>query len=94
LSGVGDMVLSCTSDLSRNRRLGLGLGRGSSLKQVLQEIGQVVESLSNIKTLLELAREHNVDLPITEQVFAVIEGKVSPEQALQALLARQPKAEV
>ncbi|MBM93850.1 MAG: glycerol-3-phosphate dehydrogenase [Legionellales bacterium] len=94
LSGVGDIVLSCTSDLSRNRRLGLGLGRGASLQEVLEGIGQVVESLNTVDLLMSLASKHAVSLPITEQVQLILKGVVKPDQALSALLSRPPRAEL
>ena len=93
LAGVGDIVLSCTSDMSRNRRLGLGLGRGMLLQDVLQEIGQVVESIENIEFVISLAQQYNVSLPISEQVADVVSGKVGPNQALAALLSRKSKPE-
>lgn len=93
LAGVGDIILSCTSDLSRNRRLGLGLGRGFLLKDVLKEIGQVVESIENIEFIIRLAKQYNVALPISEQVAEVVSGKVMPEQALKSLLSRSSKPE-
>ena len=94
LAGVGDVVLSCTSDLSRNRRLGLGLGRGENLSQVMAEIGQVVESNNNINVLLALASQHGVSLPITEQVAKVVTAEKTPEQAMKDLMARRPVAEL
>jgi glycerol-3-phosphate dehydrogenase (NAD(P)+) len=93
LAGVGDIILSCTSDMSRNRRLGLGLGRGMLLQDVLKEIGQVVESVENIDFVIGLAKQYNVALPISEQVAAVVSGKVSPKQAVTALLSRESKPE-
>ncbi len=94
LAGVGDVVLSCTSDLSRNRRLGLGLGRGQTLEDTLNTIGQVVESVDNVSRLLDLARQCSVSLPITEQVQAIFQGVSTPQQALTALLSRPPAAEL
>lgn len=94
LAGVGDVVLSCTSDLSRNRRLGLGLGRGQTLQDTVKTIGQVVESIDNVSRLLDLARQCSVSLPITEQVQAILQGRRTPQQALTALLARPPVAEL
>ncbi len=93
LAGVGDLVLTCTGDLSRNRRLGLALGRGTALKQALAEIGQVVESVQTVDEIMRLARRHDVELPIAEHVQRVLHEEISPEEGLKLLLAREPKAE-
>ncbi|MDZ7735437.1 MAG: NAD(P)H-dependent glycerol-3-phosphate dehydrogenase [Gammaproteobacteria bacterium] len=93
LAGLGDLVLTCTDDQSRNRRLGLALGRGETLEQASAAIGQVIEGARTAATALSLAEKHGIVMPITEQVVAVIEGKCTPREAVQALLAREPKAE-
>src|SRR5699024_9666364 len=72
LSGLGDLVLTCTGDLSRNRRLGLALGRGTPLKTALGEIGQVVESMVTADEVVRLANQHHLDLPIASGVHAVL----------------------
>jgi glycerol-3-phosphate dehydrogenase (NAD(P)+) len=93
LAGVGDLVLTCTGDLSRNRRLGLALGRGAALKQAVAEIGQVVESIETVNQVMQLARRHGVELPITEQVQRVLAEEITPAEGLRALLAREQKPE-
>jgi glycerol-3-phosphate dehydrogenase (NAD(P)+) len=93
LAGVGDLVLTCTGDLSRNRRLGLALGRGAPLKQAVAEIGQVVESVETVNQVMQLARRHGVELPITEQVQRVLAEEITPAEGLRALLAREQKPE-
>ncbi len=93
LSGVGDLVLTCTGELSRNRSFGLALGRGVPIEQALAEIGQVVEGVRTAEELMRLAARHSVELPIAEQVYRVIQGEITPLQALINLLSRQPKAE-
>lgn len=94
LAGLGDIILSSTSDLSRNRRLGLNLGKGLSLSEAKQAMGMhTVESLSNVGILLKLAQSHEIELPIAEQVRDVLAEDVSPGDALKLLLARGPKAE-
>src|SRR5699024_1674022 len=93
LSGLGDLVLTCTGDLSRNRRLGLALGRGTPLKTALGEIGQVVESMVTADEVVRLANQHHLDLPIASGVHAVLHGKVTPEDAVRQLLARDQKPE-
>ena len=93
LAGLGDLVLTCTGDLSRNRRLGLALGRGVGLRQAIAEIGQVVESVQTVDTVMRHAREHDVELPITALVQRVLHEEMSPTEAMQALITREQKAE-
>jgi glycerol-3-phosphate dehydrogenase (NAD(P)+) len=93
LAGLGDLVLTCTGDLSRNRRLGLALGRGQTLEDAVREIGQVVESVQTANEVMRLAQRHGVELPISENVRAVLHGDITPAEALQRLLSREQKAE-
>jgi len=93
LAGLGDLVLTCTGDLSRNRRLGLALGRGVPLKQAVAEIGQVVESVETVDTIMRLARRHGLDLPIAHGVERVLHEAITPAEALRELLAREQKPE-
>ncbi len=93
LTGVGDLVLTCTDDLSRNRRFGLALAQSKNLQEAEQEIGQVVEGKRNAELVVQLAHQHQIEMPITEAVFAIVCGKLTPRDAMQKLLAREPKAE-
>lgn len=93
LAGLGDLVLTCTGELSRNRRLGLALGRGQSLSDAVREIGQVVESIQTVDEVMRQAARHGIELPISSMVQAVLHGEITPAQALQRLLAREQKAE-
>ena len=93
LAGLGDLVLTCTGDLSRNRRLGLALGRGQSLADAVREIGQVVESVQTADEVMRLAERHGLELPIAHNVRDVLHGDITPAEALQRLLAREQKAE-
>ena len=93
LAGLGDLVLTCTGDLSRNRRLGLALGRGVGLKQAVAEIGQVVESVETADTIMRLARAHGLDLPIASGVQRVLREEITPADGLRELLAREQKPE-
>lgn len=93
LAGVGDLVLTCTGDLSRNRRLGLALGRGEPLKDAVAAIGQVVESIETVAQVMRLARRVGIELPISEQVELVLTEKITPQQGLNSLLAREQKPE-
>lgn len=93
LAGLGDLVLTATGDLSRNRRLGLALGRGVGLQQAIADIGQVVESVQTVDTVMKLAAAHGVELPITALVQRVLHEELTPAEGMQALLARQQKPE-
>lgn len=93
LAGVGDLVLTCTDDLSRNRRLGLALGRGSTLDEAVREIGQAIEGLETAKELYALAAANQVDMPITAQVKAILYDGAQPASTVQALLTRDAKPE-
>ena len=94
LAGLGDLVLTCTEDLSRNRRLGLGLAGGQSLEQALQDIGQVVEGVRTAREVVKLAEAQSVSMPIAEQVYQVLYMGTSPHAAVRALLNREQKPEM
>ena len=93
LSGLGDLVLTCTGDLSRNRRLGLALGQGVGIEAAIAQIGQVVESVLTADEVMRLAEQHGLDLPISEGVRAVLHGQVTPVEGLRTLMAREQKPE-
>ncbi|HET9049795.1 MAG TPA: NAD(P)H-dependent glycerol-3-phosphate dehydrogenase [Chiayiivirga sp.] len=93
LAGLGDLVLTCTGDLSRNRRLGLALGRGQSVVDAVREIGQVVESVQTADEVMRLATRHGLDLPISAQVQRVVHGEITPAEGLRSLMAREQKSE-
>ena len=93
LAGVGDLILTCTDDLSRNRRLGLALGRGTTLEIAVDEIGQVVEGFNTAREVVQLARAYRVDMPISEQVYLVLHEGLSPRDAVHNLLSRDIRSE-
>src|SRR6478736_3765144 len=93
LAGLGDLVLTCTGDLSRNRRLGLALGQGQTLDDAVRAIGQVVESVQTADEVMRLADRHGVELPIAHNVRDVLHGDITPAEGLRRLLAREQKAE-
>jgi glycerol-3-phosphate dehydrogenase (NAD(P)+) len=93
LSGLGDLVLTCTGDLSRNRRVGLGLGRGEALAAILAGLGHVAEGVSAAQAAHTLAGALGVDLPICEAVYRVLYEDLPPRRAVEALLAREPGPE-
>jgi glycerol-3-phosphate dehydrogenase (NAD(P)+) len=93
LAGAGDLILTCTGDLSRNRQLGLKLGKGKTLEQALEEIGQVVEGVNSAVEVQRLAIQHGINMPITEQVNGIIHLGWNPVEGVARLLAREQKAE-
>jgi glycerol-3-phosphate dehydrogenase (NAD(P)+) len=93
LAGLGDLVLTCTGDLSRNRRLGLALGRGQSIADAVREIGQVVESVQTADEVMRQAERVGIELPISSAVRAVLHGQLTPADGLRQLLAREQKPE-
>lgn len=93
LSGLGDLVLTATGELSRNRRVGLLLAAGQSLTDALQSLGHVAEGVLSAPTVLRRARALGVEMPITEAVVEVLEGRVAPVQAMVRLMTRQARAE-
>lgn len=93
LTGLGDLVLTCTDDQSRNRRTGIALGKGKDLETVVKEIGQVVEGVATAKEVVALAQKLNIDMPITGQVYNVLYQSASPKDAVDALFNRSIKNE-
>jgi glycerol-3-phosphate dehydrogenase (NAD(P)+) len=93
LAGMGDLVLTCTGALSRNRSLGVALGRGKALNQILSETREVAEGVKTSKSAKELAERHQIEMPITAEMYRVLYDGESPRAALQRLMTRSLKAE-
>jgi glycerol-3-phosphate dehydrogenase (NAD(P)+) len=93
LAGLGDLVLTCTGDLSRNRRLGLALGKGQSIREAVASIGQVVESIQTCDEVMRLAERFGIDLPISALVRRVLHEEITPQEGLKLLLSREQKPE-
>lgn len=93
LAGMGDLVLTCTDDQSRNRRFGLALGRGRTVTSALAEIGQVVEGMRTVSPVRALAQQHGVRMPITEQVYQLVHGKRTAQEAVARLMGGQHRHE-
>lgn len=93
LATLGDLILTATGDLSRNRRVGLGLAKGQTLEQVVQSLGHVAEGVPAAPALFGLAQQHGVDVPITESVCRLLQGEWSPMQAIAQLMSREPRDE-
>lgn len=93
LAGLGDLVLTCTGGLSRNRHVGMELGKGRSLKKILAEMKMVAEGVETASALMDLATELQIDLPITEQVHAILRESKSPADAIRDIMERPAKHE-
>jgi glycerol-3-phosphate dehydrogenase (NAD(P)+) len=93
LSGMGDLVVTCASRLSRNHMVGERLGRGEAIDYILKSMEQVAEGVWTCATARALARKHNIEVPITEEVYAVIREGKDPRAAVRDLMGRDPKAE-
>lgn len=93
LSGLGDLVLTATGDLSRNRRVGVLLAQGLSLQQAVQSLGHVAEGVYSARTVVERARRLGVEMPIAEAVVDLLDGRLEPAQAVSLLMTREPAAE-
>lgn len=93
LAGMGDLVLTCTDNQSRNRRMGLLLAQGRSVEDAIREIKQVVEGIKAAPEVLRLAQQHGVEMPITATISEVLEGRMSPVEAVRTLATRPAKPE-
>ena len=93
LTGAGDLILTATGDLSRNRRVGLQLAQGLPLEKILEDLGHVAEGVYTAREVAKLAKTRGVDMPVTDAVNAVLEGKLAPKAAVEQLLSRDPKRE-
>ncbi|WNV04566.1 NAD(P)H-dependent glycerol-3-phosphate dehydrogenase [Candidatus Methylospira mobilis] len=93
LAGVGDLILTCTDNQSRNRRFGLGVGKGLPFDDVIRSIGQEIEGIDASAGIYRLAQQHGVEMPITEQVYKVLHEGLTPREAAHNLLMREQKPE-
>jgi glycerol-3-phosphate dehydrogenase (NAD(P)+) len=93
LSGLGDLLLTCTDNQSRNRRMGLAVGKGLSVDQAQEEIQQVVEGVQAARLIHLLAQQKGIEMPITEQVYQVLYHGLPPQEAVQNLLTREYTSE-
>ena len=94
LTGLGDLVLTATGDLSRNRAVGIKLAEGQSLDRILADLGHVAEGVNSAETALRRANAHHVDMPITAAVNAILFGHANPRETVKRLLSREARAEV
>ena len=93
LSGLGDLIVTCLSEHSRNRKAGFLIGQGMSLENTKKEVGMVIESIDNIEVAYELGKSHNIEMPIVETVYKVLYEKLDPKEAVKNLMTRDKKME-
>ncbi len=93
LSGMGDLVLTCTGSLSRNYTVGTRLGKGEKLKDIIESMSMVAEGVATSESAYELSKKYKVDMPVVEQVYKTIKGDISPKDAVRKLMTRSLKAE-
>ena len=93
LTGAGDLILTATGDLSRNRRVGLQLAQGLPLDKILHDLGHVAEGVHSAREVTKLAQARGIDMPVTQAVNAVLQAKLTPKAAVEQLLSRDPKQE-
>ena len=93
LSGLGDLIVTCLSEHSRNRKAGYLIGQGTSLEETKKEVGMVIESIDNIDVAYELGKLHNIEMPIVETVYRVLYESLDPQEAVKDLMTRDKKME-
>ena len=93
LSGLGDLIVTCLSEHSRNRKAGMLIGQGISLEETKKEVGMVIESIDNIEVAYELGKLHNIEMPIVEAVYGILYKGLKPEDAVDMLMNRSKKSE-
>lgn len=93
LSGLGDLIVTCLSEHSRNRKAGKLIGQGKSLEETKKEVGMVIESIDNIEVAYELGKIHNIEMPIVETVYKVLYENLNAEEAVKRLMTRDKKME-
>ena len=93
LAGMGDLILTCTGALSRNRKVGLGLAEGKTLHQVLKEIGHVAEGVPTIEEVHNAAAKYQIDMPITDMLYQLVRNELAASDVMERLMQREPKSE-
>ena len=93
LQAFGDLIVTCMSNHSRNRRAGILIGQGKTIEEAREEIGMTIESIDNIKTAYKLSKKYNVEMPIVNTVYKVLFEGLEPKVAISALMTRNPKFE-
>ena len=93
LTGLGDLIVTCMSEHSRNRKAGKLIARGLNIEETKREVGMTIESIDNIEVAYKLARKYNVEMPIVDSAYSVLNEGISPSDAVNNLMTREKKAE-
>ncbi len=93
LTGLGDLIVTCLSNHSRNRRAGILIGQGKTIEEAKEEIGMTIEAIDNIEIAYELAKKYNVEMPIVNSIYDILYNNLSPRDALFNLMTREKKQE-
>ena len=93
LAGIGDLIVTATSDHSRNNRCGVMIGKGKDPKEAIEQVGMVVEGINALPAAMKLMKKYNVEMPIISMVFAIANKQIDPKSAIDALMTRQKKQE-
>ena len=93
LTGLGDLIVTCSSMHSRNRRAGMLIGQGKTIEETRKEVGMTIESIDNIEVAYKLAKLHNIEVPIINTVYAVLYENLNPREAVKMLMTRDLKEE-
>ena len=93
LSGLGDLIVTCLSEHSRNRRAGKLIGKGKTLEEAQKEVGMVIESIDNIDVAYELCKRHQIEMPMVETAYQMIYKNLKPQEAVKKLMTRDKKSE-
>ena len=93
LTGLGDLVVTCLSEHSRNRKAGILIGRGLSIEETKKEVGMTIESIDNIEVAYELSKIYKVEMPIVNAVYDILYNKLNPREAVKILITREKKSE-
>ncbi len=94
LTGLGDLIVTCLSEHSRNRKAGMLIGQGYSLDEVKEKVGMTIESIDNIEVAYELSKKYNIEMPIVETVYNILYNNLDPKEAVKILMKREKKAEL
>ena len=93
LSGLGDLIVTCLSEHSRNRKAGRCIGRGLTIEETREEVGMTIESIDNIEVAHKLAQKYNIEMPIVNTVYDVLYNGLKPQEAVKMLMTREKKCE-
>ncbi len=93
LTGLGDLIVTCLSNHSRNRKAGILIGQGKNIEETQKEVGMTIEAIDNIQAAYELSKKYDVEMPIVDSVYSILYKNLKPEDALKQLMTREAKQE-